>query len=117
MNEDEKQPEFELLAKITSAQVRVRGQTIHIGMNINYENHMSGNLGAFIPATITALRSIMVALNVDELSQCEGRIIYVLSDSDGLNHRPLGLKTLYVDGKQTTVMFSDLVDEGAKNGQ
>ena len=56
------------------------------------------------------IRQLLLALNVNDFSEMKGKTIYVLGEGKGLSFRPLGIKTLQLDGGKE-VIFSKILEE------
>jgi len=59
------------------------------------------------------LRQLLLTLDVDDLSEAKGKMIWVIGEGSGLSFKPRGIKQLKLDGGKEMI-FDDIAKEFIK---
>ena len=118
--------EMEKLAKISKATLEIKERGIlNFWIYVDYEEGCSQGIGGIALDTYDeakghrvgtaygceVIRQLLLALGVNDFSEMEGKMIWVIGEGEGLNFRPKGLRPLKVDSsKDKTVIFDDILE-------
>ena len=63
------------------------------------------------------IRQLMLTLKVDDFSDAKDKLIYVLGEGEGFSFKPLGIQTLDVYGDVKTMIFDEVYQKFAAEGE
>lgn len=114
------------LAKISSAKTSIKDGRFMFWIFVDYESFGSQGVGGIALDNFDEqkkrrvgtkygcemLMQLLMALNVDDLSEAKGLVVWVYGEGDGLSFKPKGLSRLSCDVKNShTIMFDDVFSE------
>ena len=114
------------LAKITKAYLGIKDRGIfHFWIHVDYEEGCSQGIGGYALDTYDEklkrrvgsaygcemIIQLLKVLDVDDLSEAKGKMIWVLGEGKGFGFKPKGLESLSVDGKKRTLVFDKVLEE------
>jgi len=121
----------EKLARVTKARTEWKDRyTFNFNIFVDYEDFGSQMIGGIgldnysekherrigTAYGCEMLMQVLQVLDVNDLHEAEGKIIYVLGEGDGLSFRPKGIKQLTLDGGKS-VIFADVAEEFINKGE
>lgn len=117
------------LAKITKASLEIQDRGIlNFWIHVSYEEGGSQGVGGICLDTYSKIkesrvgtafgceiiRQLLLCLNVNDFSEMEGKIIWVIGEGSGLGFSPKGIERLRVEGKNKEcerVVFDEILKE------
>ena len=121
----------EKLARVTKARTEWKDRSIfNFNIFVDYEDFGSQMIGGIgldeyskeherrigTAYGCEMLMQVLQVLDVNDLHEAEGKLIYVLGEGDGLSFRPKGIKQLSLDGGKS-VIFADVAEEFINKGE
>lgn len=114
------------LAKITKATLEIKERNIlNFWIHVEYETGGSQGIGGIVlddydkerkTRVGTAygcemIRRLLLTLNVDDLSEAKGKIIWVHGTGEGFNFSPTGIEQLHITNKDAKpFIFADVLE-------
>ena len=121
----------EQLARVTKARTEWKERSIfNFNIFVDYEDFGSQMIGGIgldeyskeherrigTAYGCEMLMQVLQVLDVNDLHEAKGKLIYVLGEGEGLSFRPKGIKQLSLDGGKS-VIFAEVADEFINKGK
>ncbi len=114
-----------VLARVRSAKLDMEREILSFWIHVDYEDFGSQGVGGISLDTYDkqketrvgtafgceVIRRLLIAFGVNDLSEMQGRTIWVLGEGEGLGFDPKGVQPLRVDSDVDPVVFDDILKE------
>ncbi len=114
-----------VLARVRSAKLDMERDILSFWIQVDYEEGCSQGIGGIAldqydkekdtrigtAFGCEVIRRLLVAFGVNDLSEMQGRTIWILGKGEGLGFDPKGVQPLRVDSNVDPVIFGDILQE------